>query len=389
MSKLKLAILFGGRSTEHEVSVISALQAYENLDKGKYEIFPIYVSKAGDFYTNPKFLDLKNFEDIDSLLLSSQKITLGSKDGKPGFFSPGLLAKFTEIDLAFPIFHGSFGEDGSIQGLFESYEIPYVGFNVLASAVAMDKTVSKAFFKSLGLNVAKAYSFPRWEFQKDPKKILFEVKKELKFPLFVKPNNAGSSIGATKAKDEDELQFNIEVASVYSDQVLVEEAFEDIIEVNCSALGYRYKVEASVCEMPVSSGELLSFEDKYQKGGKGSKGAGMASLSRIIPASISANLTKQIQDITVKVFQALGGCGVARIDFFVDQKKAKIWINEINSPPGSLSFYLWEPKGVKFRELLDRLIEAGLDRAKEQTKTQYIFESGLLSQMAGAGGLKR
>lgn len=388
MSKLKVALLFGGRSTEHEVSVITALQAYEHLDKGKYEVIPIYLSKDGFFYQNSKFLDLKNFKDVDSLLLSSQKITLDNRVGQCGFFVQGILPKFTSFDVAFPLFHGSFGEDGSIQGLFEMYQMPYVGFNVLSSALSMDKTISKAFFKSLGLNVAKSCSFLRWEFQKDPQKVISEIKEVLQFPMFVKPNNVGSSIGTNKSKNQDELQFNIEVAAVYSDQVLVEEAFEELIEVNCSALGYKDKVEASVCEMPVSSGELLSFEDKYQKGGKGSKGVGMASLSRVIPAPISSKLTKEIQDITIKVFQALDGCGVARIDYFVEPKKGKIWINEINSPPGSLAFYLWESRGVKFKELLDRLIEAGLARAKEQGKTQYIFESGLLSQMAQAG-LKR
>lgn len=389
MSKIKVAFLFGGRSTEHEVSVITAIQAYENLDRSKYEVIPIYVSKQGRFYTGSQFLELKKYKDIDQLLLSSSEVNPDRKDHMKGISTKSLIKKFTPVDIAFPIFHGAYGEDGCIQGLFEMYQIPYIGFNVLASAVAMDKTMSKALFQSLDLNVAKFFSISRNQFQQDPNSVIAAVKKVLKFPMFVKPNNAGSSIGANKAKNEDELQFNIEVAAVYSEKIIIEEAFENVIEVNCSALGYKNTISASVCEMPVSSGDLLSFEDKYKKGGKGSKGVGMASLSRVIPAPISPKLTKEIQDITTKVFKALDGCGVARIDYFVDQTNNKIWINEVNSPPGSLSFYLWEPSGLSYKELLNKLIQLGFDRFEEQKKTQYTFESGLLSQMADAGGIKR
>jgi len=383
--KLRVGLFFGGRSTEHEVSVISALQAYQNLNKEKYEVTPIYVSKSGDFYTNPKFLELKNFQDVDELLLSSSKITLGIKDKQPGFYTQKMLPKFTQLDIAFPIFHGSFGEDGSIQGLFEMYKIPYVGLNVMGSAVAMDKVISKALLKELGFNVADYVLVKRESWNENQSKCLEIIKKKLKYPIFIKPATAGSSIGASKAVDEESLKFTIEVAFTYSEKVLAEECLENVIEINCSVLGYGLDVQASVCEMPVSSGELLSFDDKYRKGGKGSKGAGMASLSRVIPAPISEKLTKEIQEVTLKIFKAFDGCGVARIDYFVDQKNNKIWVNEVNSPPGSLSFYLWEPSGVKFSELLDKLIEYGLKRFEEQKKTQYVFNSGLLSEMAKSG----
>lgn len=384
MAKLKIGLFFGGRSTEHEVSVLTALQAYENLDLQKYEVIPVYVSKMGDFYTNPKFLDLKNFKDVESLLLSSAKVTFI----KGGLKTEGLFSKTISLDVAFLAFHGSFGEDGCVQGLLEMYQIPYTGFNVTSSAIAMDKIISKAFFKELGLPVCDYVEVKRIDWLKDIKECLNQIKTSLKFPLFVKPATIGSSIGVNKAADEDALSFALEVAFTYSEKALVENAFEGLMEVNCSAWGYE-EVKASVCEMPVASEQILSFADKYQKGGgKGSKGAGMASLTRIIPAPISQSLSKQIQNATIKIFKALDGCGVARVDYFVDKKNNKFWVNEINTPPGSFAFYLWEKSGVKFSQILDKLIEYALKRAENQKKTQYTFESGLLSQMAQKGGVK-
>lgn len=384
MVKLKVGLFFGGRATEHEVSVLTGLQAYEQFDKERYEIIPVYVSKKGDFYTSPKLLDLKNYEDVDNLILGSKKVTFV----KGGLQTSGFWLKFIPLDVAFLAFHGSFGEDGCAQGIFEIYQIPYTGFNVTGSAIGMDKVISKAVFKELGLPVGKYFLVNRADWIKDSKKVLERVQKQLKFPMFVKPATIGSSIGVNKATDSDSLSFAIEVASTYTEKILVEEAFENVVEVNCSALGYE-EVKASVCEMPIPSSQVLSFADKYQKGGgKGSKGSGMASLSRVIPAPIPEKLTKQIQETTVKVFKALDGCGVARVDYFVDEKSGKFWINEINTIPGSFSFYLWEKSGIKFPKLLDLLIEFALKRAENQTKTQYTFESGLLSQMAKRGGIK-
>lgn len=384
MNKLKVGLFFGGRSTEHEVSVISALQAYENLDLEKYEVFPFFVSKAGDVYTNPKFLEIKNFKDIDSLLLSSQITTFI----KGGLKTSGLFSKTIILDVAVPLFHGSFGEDGCIQGVFEIYQIPYTGLNVMGSAVAMDKVISKYLFQSLGFPVGNFVSISRNEWIDNPDQCIAGIKKSLKFPMFVKPADLGSTIGINKSGDTDELKFNIEVAAVYSDKVIIEEVFEGCIEVNCAALGYK-EVTPSVCEMPIRSGDALSFEDKYMKGGsKGSKGAGIASLSRQIPAPISPKLSKQIQETTVKIFKTLEGCGVARIDYFVDPKEEKFWVNEVNSPPGSFAFYLYKPLGIKYKDLLNRVINDTLSRFADQQKTQFVFNSGLLSQMAQKSGTK-
>ena len=388
--KLTLALLFGGKSTEHEVSIITALQAYENLNKEKYNVLPIYQSKKGEFYTNDKFLEIKNYKDVDKLLLYSKKILFGNKNNRPGFYILGLLNKFVEIDLAMPLFHGSFGEDGCIQGLFETLQIPYTGFNVMGSAVAMDKVISKTLFQSLGIPTANYFFTRRIGWNEDRQKRLNDIKKALKFPLFVKPADIGSTIGINKAENENELSFNIEVAGTYSDKILIEEAFEDCIEVNCAALGYK-QIIPSLCEMPIKSGSALSYKDKYMSGGKGSKGgknSGMASLNRKIPAPISKKLAEEIQNTTVKVFKALEGCGVARIDYFVDPKTEKFWINEVNSPPGSLAYYLYSPMGISYEELLETMISSALERFEDQKKTQFTFDSPLLSQMATTEEIK-
>ncbi|MBI2022356.1 D-alanine--D-alanine ligase [Candidatus Daviesbacteria bacterium] len=402
MKKLVVGLFFGGRSVEHEVSVVSALQAYENLDKDKYEVIPIYVGKDGKFYSHPAFLDIKNYKDIDQLLLSATQLVPAAKNNQTGLMTTGMLPKLKQLDVVLPIFHGTFGEDGAMQGVFDIYQIPYVGLSVTGSALSMDKILQKPVYKELGLIVGKYFWFRRNEWFADNKKVLKQIQEELKFPMFVKPASIGSSIGINKASDEDALGFAIEVASAYSDKLLIEEAFEGCIEVNCSALGYR-DIYASVCEMPVASSDILSFADKYMKGGKGSKGAGspreagMASLTRVIPAPISAKLAKEIQEATIKVFRAFDGCGVIRVDYFVDKEKEKFWINEVNPIPGSLSFYLWnktpnpfkEGKGtLEYPELLDKLIEFALQRAEDQKKTQYTFESGLLQRMALKSGSK-
>lgn len=382
---LSLALMFGGQSTEHEVSVVTALQAFENIDKSKYQIIPIYISKTGQMYTNPKFLEIKNYQDIDHLLLTSTVVHLLRRGDQVGFETAGLMRKFITIDLALPLFHGGGGEDGSLQGFFETLKLPYVGFNVLGSSTAMDKVIAKALFKSLDIPVGPYVYFSRLDWQQDPKACLKKVTDQLKLPVFVKPADGGSTIGINQAVDVDELNFNIEVAAIYSDKILVEQAFKNCLEVNCAALGYR-QVTSSVCEMPTKTNAALTFEDKYLKGGKNkNQAAGMASLSRQIPAPISAKLTKQLQQTTVKVFRQLEGCGVARIDYFVDPKTDKFWINEINTPPGSLAYYLFEPLGIKYTQLLDILVEAALARTEDQQKTQTTFDSGLLQQMAMTG----
>lgn len=386
MSKLVLGLFFGGKSTEHEISIITANQILNNLDRIKYDIIPIYVSKKGEFYTNPKFNNILNFKDIDYLLLSSTKINLGRNKNRVGIFKEGFFKNFTPIDIAFPAFHGAYGEDGCIQGLFEILGIPYTGFNVAGSAMGMDKIFSKYLFRFLNLPTIDFVGLKRSDWLSNPQKTIEEVI-NLQFPVFVKPATLGSSIGVNKALDRDSLEFAVEVAFTYSEKVIIEKAVENIKEVNCSVLGYR-NPKASVCEMPIPEGDILSFTDKYKSGGpKGSKNAGMASLSRIIPAPINRVLSKKIQDASIEIFKAMDGCGVARIDFFADSKNDTFYVNEVNTIPGSLSYYLWEKSGIKFKEMLDKIIQYGFEREKDKEKTQYTFDSNILSELS-KGGLK-
>lgn len=384
MAKLALGIFFGGKSTEHEISVITALQAINNLDKEKYSIIPVYIGKNGEMYSGEKLLDINNFKDLDSLILSLTHIYLGRKKGNFGLFTSGMMPKFTKIDVAFPIFHGTFGEDGSVQGLFEMNNVPYVGFNVASSAVGMDKTLSKHLFNALGLNVLDYISFSRNEWLSNSKEIVKKITDKFRMPVFVKPATLGSSIGVNKVSNEDSLSFAIEIAFVYCEKVMIEEALEEVLEVNCSVLGYK-EPKASVCEMPISSGEMLSFADKYQKGQKGSKFQGMASLSRKIPAPISEKLSREIQNISIKIFKAMGGCGVVRIDYFVSEKNERITVNEINTIPGSLSYYLWNKSGIEFPQLLDHLIEFANERHSDREKTQFTFSTNILQNFDSKG----
>ncbi len=303
-------------------------------------------------------------------------------DGSPLLLAPG--GGLLGADVAFPVLHGPFGEDGTIQGLLELADVPYVGAGVVGAAVGMDKIVMKAAFRAHGLPVVEYVWFTRRRWQEDRDGVLDEVERKLRYPLFVKPANLGSSIGITKATERLDLAEAVDVAAHYDRRLLVEESFEGGIEVNCSVLG-NHDLEASVCEEPVRWTEILSYEDKYLRGGKGKGGGGgegMASLTRRIPAPISPELTAEVQRLAIESFVAIDGAGLARVDFLVDPRSGRICVNEINTLPGSLSFYLWEPSGVPVPALIDRLIELALERHRERRQTTYTYDSALLQKMA-------
>jgi D-alanine-D-alanine ligase len=291
--------------------------------------------------------------------------------------------RVTTIDVVFPVVHGTFGEDGTLQGLLELAAVPYVGAGVVGAAVGMDKIMMKAAFQAHDLPIVNYVSFTRKRWQSAADDVANEIERTLHYPLFVKPANLGSSIGITKASDRASLFDAVEVAAHYDRRLLVEESFEGGIEVNCSVLGNDEPV-ASVCEQPIAWTEILSYEDKYLRGGKGkgSGGEGMASLTRQIPAPISPDLTARVQQLAIQAFQAVDACGVARVDFLVDPVSGRIAVNEINTLPGSLSFYLWEPSGLPFPALIDRLIELALERYRERQQTTYSFDSALLQKFS-------
>ncbi len=390
--KIKLALLFGGKSVEHEISIISALQAYASLDKEKYDVIPIYITKDGEMFCGEHIGDINAYKDIKKLLSESYPVTLARSGGRVMIMrldsKPFKKPLVDYIDVAFPIVHGTNVEDGTVAGYLNMLGVPYVGCDILSSALGMDKYAMKMIFADNGIPVLDCLVFGSPEFDSQPEGVIAKIESEMGYPVIVKPVNLGSSVGISKADSKAKLEQALEEAFLYSKRVLVERAITNLTEINCSVLGDEDNAEASVCERPVSQDEILSYSDKYLGGSKSSKG--MASTKRVIPADISTENTLYIQELAVKAFKALGCCGVARIDFMIDNDSKKIYLNEINTIPGSLSFYLWEPKGVKYTQLLSRMIDLALKRAREQERVTYTFDTNVLAavKLGGTKGAK-
>lgn len=390
--KINLAVLFGGRSVEHEVSVISAVQAMASMNTEKYNIVPVYMTKKSEFYTGEKLMDINNYKDIPALLKECTECVFVRSEGKVQLIRQKM-KKFgsnliSDIDIAFPIVHGTNVEDGALQGYLQTLDLPYVGCDVLASAVGMDKYVMKILLKEAGFPVLDCCRFSSFDLDRIDE-CVNEVEKKFGYPVIVKPINLGSSVGISKAGDRDALVKSVELAFEFSDRILVEPAVVQLKEINCSVVGDSESAEASVCEEPVqaSDEDILSFEQKYVGGGKSGGSKGMASLKRKIPAEISKEQENTIRKLAVDAFRYLGCNGVTRIDFMIDMATDKIYINEINTIPGSLAFYLWEAKGVKYPALLEKMIQLALKRHRQGQKINYTFDNNILS-MGGSFGAK-
>lgn len=386
--KLRVGVVFGSRSVEHEVSIVTAIQVYHALDRSKYEPVPIYITKEGQWLTGPQLADLKSYRDLQ-LTAQADRAYLSPEPGSRELVSRGSgwlkRRPRLEVDVVFPCIHGTFGEDGTLQGLLELADVPYVGAGVVGSATGMDKIIMKAAFRSAGLPVVKYHWFVRSRWERAPDAIVEEIEAQLRYPLFVKPANLGSSVGITKARDREGLMEALEVAASYDRRLLVEEGVPNTTEINCSVLGNDDPI-ASVCEQPVAWQDFLSYEDKYLRGGKAQ---GMKGASRRIPAPISPELTRRIQELAIAAFRAVDCAGIARIDFLVDEATEEVFVNEINTIPGSLAFYLWEPSGIGFAELTDRLIRLALERHAEKTRTHYSYDSTILQKVASGAKTSR
>ncbi len=391
--KTRVAVLFGGRSVEHEVSVISGIQALMAMDTDKYETIPVYITKDNQFYIGEDNGNIEAYKDIPALLAKSQHV-IWIKDGnevKLTTLQKKLFGKEQDVvvDIAFPVVHGTNVEDGTLAGFLKTIGVPFVGCDVMASAVGMDKYISKAVLKDNNIPVIDCICFHENDYE-DMEKLMDRIESEIGYPVIIKPVNSGSSVGIAVAKDRMSLSEAVDDAFSYSGTILAEHAITKLKEINCSVLGDGSGARASVLEEPFHSADILSYEDKYMSGGKGSKGggaksAGMASVSRKIPADLPEDLTKEIQDYAVKAFIAFGCSGVARIDFMIDEETGKLYFNEINTIPGSLSFYLWEPTGLPYSELIDELIELALKRARRDANTTYTFDTNILSNNAFSG----
>ena len=381
--KIKVGVIFGGETVEHEVSIITAVQAMEQINKDKYEIVPIYISKDRIWYTGKMLMDIDVYQDFKELKRYAKEVVLvKTKDGFNLQSTKGLFRRnITDIDIAFPIVHGNNAEDGTLQGYLDSVGIPYVGSRVLGSALGQDKVIMKQIFKDAKLPIVDYLWFFDTEYIDDCDKI-FERVEKLGYPVIVKPATLGSSVGITYVKDDKSLANAIEEAMKYDVKIVVEKAVSNLVEVNCSVFGNYSHQETSVIEEVTSDEDFLTFADKYIGGSKGKlKGAskGMASASRIIPARISKDLEQKIKDTSKAAFVALNLSGVCRIDYLIDKKNNKFYINEPNTIPGSLSFYLWEPTGKKYTELLDEMITLAIKDYKNRARKIYSFESNILS----------
>ncbi len=379
--KMNLGVIFGSRSVEHEVSIITALQVIHAADKSKYNVIPIYIDKKGEWFTGNKLTDLESFKDLKAITKGMKKVSISPSPALQYSVDSLIGMKKGEcLDVVLPLVHGTFGEDGTLQGLLEFADIPYTGAGVLASAIGMDKVFTKKVLTAHHLPVTKYTSFSRKEYLEKPDIILSKIKEKLRFPLFVKPSNLGSSVGINKVPSEDKIKDAIEVASQFDSRLLVEEGVEDMMEINCSVLGSTENPKPSLCEQPLSGDELLSYQDKYSSG---TKNTGMKGTRRILPADIPDALTTKIQKMAIKTFQALNCYGIARVDFLIDKKDERVFVNEINTIPGSLSFYLWEAGGMEFSQLIDELVELAIKRHRDKTQTTYSYDSNILNQNFG------
>ena len=386
---IKVGVIFGGESVEHEVSIISAVQAMNKMDSEKYEIVPIYITKQGEWYTGAVLREIETYKDMDLLKRYTKNVVLYRKDNRFVLQSKGLLKKIVnEIDIAFPVVHGTNVEDGVLQGYLKTIGIPFVGSDVMSSAVAQDKIIQKNVFEHYKLPITKYYWFYDADYNDDKDKVIKEIEKELKYPVIVKPATLGSSVGISSASNKKELADAIEDAIHYDFKIVVEEKVENLTEVNISVLGNYENQKLSEIEEVFTDNALLTYEDKYIGGGKKTGSKGMASACRKIPADIDAKLRKEVESVATVAFKAVGLSGVVRIDFLIDKKKKNIYINEVNSCPGSLSFYLWEPVDRSFTSILDEMINIAVkDYKKSQNKTRS-FETNILSGFKGLKGAK-
>lgn len=384
-----IAVFFGGMSVEHDVSIVTGLQFMDNMDKSKYTPVPVYITRDGDWYTGEKLRKIEAYKSFSKADPELTRVYLPANTRARQLYkytpADKLFKKdvriIAKLDAAVLAMHGLHGEDGTLQGLLQLAGVPYTSSGVLGSAAGMDKILMKAAFIGAGLPVLPYVYFDRDAWREAPEKIMDSIEGKLPYPIFVKPSNLGSSIGISKAKNRQELEKAIEIAAQFDRRLLAEQGVETLQEINCSALGYGGDVTPSVCEMPVPWEEFLTYEDKYIRGGKSSKG-GMQSLSRQIPAPISPELTKRIQDMSVEIFKLMDCKGVVRIDYILDKAADTLYVNEINTIPGSFAFYLWEPTGVSYPQLIDKLIDYALQAHAQLKQNQYAFDSEIISQFA-------
>ncbi len=382
-----VGVIFGGRSVEHDVSIITANQIMKAFDPDRYEVVPIYISREGKWFSGDPLLEIKNYKNEIIAHKDVYEVILSPTVQHHGLIMNPLAGRFSKseikrLDVVFPAVHGTHGEDGTLQGLLELADIPYVGCMVLASAVANDKITTKAVLRDAGVPVVDGISFRRDEWLQNPDEIIQRLTNKLSFPMFVKPATTGSSIGIGRAADETLLRASIDVAAHFDRRILVETGITNGVEINCALMGNGTEIKASTLEQPVSWEEFLTYEEKYMRGNEGMKSA-----ERIIPAPLTPELTERIKNIAIQAFKAIDGYGTARIDFLVKPDEDLVYLNEINTMPGSLAFYLWEAEGIVMPQLVDKMVELARDAQAEKRRSSYNYQNDLLN-LASIRGLK-
>jgi D-alanine-D-alanine ligase len=354
-----------------------------NADKNKYNIVPIYIDRDGKWYTGEKLLDVAVFKKFDPNVKGVKRVFLSAASDAMLYEYGKKQKPICQIDVVIPAMHGLHGEDGTIQGLFELSDIPYSSAGVMGSAICMDKIVMKAASIGFGFPVLDSLYFERDEFYTDSEAASEKVEKALGYPVFIKPANLGSSIGVNRADNRDAFIYAMDVAAKYDRRILVEKAVTDIKEVNCSVMGWATNAKTSVIEQPVTLSRFLGFEEKYLSGGKSK---GMKSLGRKIPADISDEMAQRVRQLSLDIFKAFDLKGVVRIDYIIDQSTDTLYVNEVNTIPGSFAFYLWEPEQVSFTALVDNLVAIAEQQMREKIKSEFAYDSNVLQKVAS--GLK-
>ena len=394
MRKMQLGVIFGSRSCEHEVAIISAVQLMNHVNREKYDVIPVYISQEGVWYTGDCLMDMKTYTPFDSFRAGLKKVHLDLTAGsgallhfapKKGLFGGMTLEVVARLDCVIPVMHGAHGEDGTLQGLLEMANLPYTSTGVLGSSIGLDKVAMKHYFRGMQFPVLPDCTPSRSAWQQDSEKVMNEIEEKLGYPVFVKPASLGSSIGVSRANDREELKDALELGYSYDRRVLVEKGLDKPIEVNCSVLGFDGDVRTSVLEMPNSGAAFLDFSEKYLASAGGSKG--MASLKRIIPAPIGDEMTEKIQNLSKEVFNALDCKGVVRIDYMLDRNSDNFYITEINSIPGSLAYYLWSESGFTYSELIDEMVRFAMKAKDEKDQNNLAFASDILKGVS-LGGTK-
>lgn len=385
--KTKIAVFFGGRSTEHEISVISANQAINAFNPDKYEIIPIYISKDGHWYTGRELLTLSNYRNIPELLKKVTEVYMRPVYGDFNLYNAkkSMFGKdvYDTIDLAIPVLHGTNMEDGRFEGLLETIGIPYAGCDTLSSANGMDKITMKMILRADGIPVVDYVWFTDHNWASDRDAILDKIERQLGYPVIVKPADLGSSIGIGTAHDRDALIEKINDATRFASRIIVEHMVTALREINCSVLGDADEYRTSVLEEPIKAEEILSYGDKYM-------GGGMHAAQKRIPAQLPDDLAAECSRLAGETFRVLGCHGVSRVDLIIDGDTNKVYVNEINTIPGSLSYYLWEAGGMSFESLMDNLVKLALKRHRAQQGKTLSFEQNIFAMSGGIkGGIKK